>query len=313
MQRDASRGAGALSQMTSRARVLGLLAWVLSGCHVGADVAREPRLWTEPVTGIEFVLVQPGTFKMGLQHPPSDFREAPVHRVRLTKPFYLGRFEVTQEQWRRLMDTVPSQFADCGDRCPVETVSWLDVQRFITRLNARDSTGRFRLPTEAEWEYACRAGSTSRYGGGIDSLRPGLANYDPRIPFDGRTDTAFVGHPQPVGSYAPNSWDLFDLAGNVWEWTADEYCPYSRGRSVDPVGKCGSDTIAIRGGSWAFSANAARCGRRYTHDREDSGYSLGFRLVRDIRETLPRRSVGVRTTRVPVPWSAALTHPGREQ
>ena len=171
----------------------------------------------------------------------------------------------------------------------METVSWLDVQRFIERLNARDSTHQFRLPTEAEWEYVCRAGSRSRYGGEIDTLRPALANYDPRIPFDGLADTGFIGQPLPVGSYAPNPWGLFDLSGNVWEWTADEYCPYARGTSVDPIGMCDSDTIAIRGGSWAFSANAARCGRRYTHDRRDSGYSLGFRLARDVAGTSQQR------------------------
>ena len=240
---------------------------------------------------MEFALVEPGVFDMGLQRPPGDLRPAQVHPVRLTKPFYLGRFEVTQSQWRRLMDTVPSQFAGCGDACPVETVSWLDVQRFIGRLNARDPTEHFRLPTEAEWEYACRAGSTARFGSETDTLRPELANYDSRIPFDGVVDTVYVGHPLPVGSYDPNPWGLFDLAGNVWEWTEDEYCPYGGGGSVDPLGRCGSDTMAIRGGSWAFSANAARCGRRYTHHRRDSGYSLGFRLVREVpREKLGERS-----------------------
>lgn len=78
---------------------------------------------------------------------------------------------------------------------------------------------------------------------------------------------------------------MVKVSGNVWEWTEDEYCPYPRGTSIDPVGRCGTDTIAIRGGSWAFSANAARCGRRHTHDRKDSGYSLGFRLVREVPRT----------------------------
>jgi formylglycine-generating enzyme required for sulfatase activity len=164
----------------------------------------------------------------------------------------------------------------------VETVSWHDVEEFLERLQAVNPGERFRLPTEAEWEYACRAGSTSRYGSGVDTLHPELANYDARIPFDGVAAERLVGRPLPVGSFPPNAWGLYDVAGNVWEWTGDEYCPYPRGSVVDPIARCGTDTVAIRGGSWLFSANAARCGRRYTHARKDSGYGLGFRVVRDV-------------------------------
>ena len=159
--------------MTTRATRLGLIASALSACCAGAEAPTQPRSWTEPFTAMEFALVEPGSFDMGLRKTPGDLRPAPVHTVGLTKPFYIGRFEVTQAQWRRLMDTVPSLFAACGDACPVETVSWLDVQRFIGQLNARDPPQHFRLPTEAEWEYACRAGSTTRFGGETDTLRPG--------------------------------------------------------------------------------------------------------------------------------------------
>lgn len=233
---------------------------------------------------MQFVLVPAGSFEMGLSRPPGDLRPAPPHRVRITRPFYLGRFEVTQAQWHRIMGTDPNQFPDCGDACPVESVSWHDAQAFLERLQQAHPGERFRLPTEAEWEYACRGGGGGRYGSGVDTLRPDLANYDARIPFDGRVGTAFVGHPLPVGSFPPNAWGAYDLAGNVWEWTDDEYCPYGPGDAVDPRARCATDTVAIRGGSWAFSANAARCGRRYTHDRSDSGYSLGFRIVREVPE-----------------------------
>jgi formylglycine-generating enzyme required for sulfatase activity len=253
-------------------RVVALL--LATACTPGADRSSIPDRWIDPVTGMELVLVGPGAFRMGLSRQPDELRPAPPHEVRLTRPFYLGRFEVTQGQWRRVTGRAPSRFAECGDRCPVESVSWLEVQAFLARLNELSPGQRYRLPTEAEWEYACRAGSDARYGGVVDTLRPHLANYDSRIPFDGVADTVFVGSPTPVGSYAANAVGLHDMAANVWEWTDDEYCPYGTS-SVDPRGRCGTDTIVIRGGSWYFSADAARCGRRYTHHRGDSGFSLG--------------------------------------
>ncbi len=244
--------------------------------------AREPpATWSDPMTGISFVLVRPGDFLMGLSpDEPSDLRPAPPHRVRLTTPLYFARTEVTEGAWRKVMGTSPSHFASCGDDCPVEQVSWFDVQEFLRRLNGAEPGERFRLPTEAEWEYACRAGTTTRYAQG-DTLRPEDANFDGRIPFDGVVFDYFPGRTMPVASFPPNAWGLFDLEGNVWEWTRDDYCPYPPGSGVDPRASCDTDTVVIRGGSWYFSANAARCGRRYLHAREDSGFSLGFRLVRE--------------------------------
>jgi len=258
-----------------------LAAVAFAGCQAESSL---PSAWMEPNTGMPFVLVRPGAFRMGLRpDEPGDLRPAPLHDVRIGRPFYLGRFEVTQKEWSRVMGTGPSHFATCGDRCPVETVTWLNVQEFLRRLQALDPGERFRLPTEAEWEYACRAGTDMRYGG-TDTLTPELANYDATIPFDGITGDSLVGHPTPVGSYPPNPWGISDLQGNVWEWSQDEYCAYPTGSVADPRQSCGSDTIAIRGGSWYFSANAARCGRRYTHDKHDKGFSLGFRVVREVPE-----------------------------
>ena len=257
-----------------------LVVLVLVGCNPPTD-RPHPSSWTEPITGMEFVLVPAGEFAMGLARGPSDVRPALSHRVRLTRPFYLGRFEVTQAQWSRVMDTNPSQLAACGPDCPVETVSWHEVAAFLERFSALNPGERFRLPTEAEWEYACRSGSQGRYGD-ADTLSPELANYDSRIPFEGIQDTVFLGSPTPVGSYPRNQLGLHDMIGNVWEWTADEFCPYPDSSVVDPMGRCGTDTIPIRGGSWYFSANAGRCARRYTHARGDSGFSLGFRVVREV-------------------------------
>jgi len=256
-----------------------LVVLALTACKAPTDEAL-PRSWTDPVTQMEFVLVPAGDFSMGLMQGPADIRPAPRHQVRLARSYYLGRFEVTQAQWSRVMEESPSQASGCGPNCPVETVSWDDVQRFLERLSELNPGSRFRLPTEAEWEYACRSSGDGRYGG-TDTLSPGHANYDSRIPFEGKIDTAFVGSPTPVGSYPPNGFGLHDMVGNVWEWTTDEFCPYAETTSVDPVGVCGTDTIPIRGGSWYFSANAGRCGRRYTHARGDSGFSLGFRVVRE--------------------------------
>jgi formylglycine-generating enzyme required for sulfatase activity len=235
---------------------------------------------------MEFVLIQPGVFVMGLVRPPQDLRPAPPHEVTLGESFYMARHEVTQDEWRSVMGTEPSHFSDCGASCPVESVSWLDVNVFLVRFSEQNPGETFRLPTEAEWEYACRAGSGDRYGGVVDTLHATAANYDGRIPFDGRVADNFEGRPTRVGTYPPNPWGLYDFAGNVWEWVADEYCPYPTGAVANPAQSCGTDTIPIRGGSWYFSAGAARCGRRYTHHREDSGFSLGFRVVRKDRATV---------------------------
>ncbi len=269
---------------TGMGRVLPALLSLLGvgACGVGVSDSQLPIEWTDPVTSMEFVLVGPGSFKMGLSHDPPDIRPAPPHDVTLTRGFYIGRYEVTQGQWTEVMGENPSQFVDCGDSCPVESVSWDDVQAFLVQLNSQSPGEHFRLPTEAEWEFACRSGSDSRYTDGLGALSPDLANYNPEVPFEGVAETGFREQPVPVGSFFQNEWGLHDIHGNVWEWVADEYCPYSTGGTIDPSGECESDTIPIRGGSWLFSANAARCGRRYTHARADSGFGLGLRLVRDV-------------------------------
>jgi formylglycine-generating enzyme required for sulfatase activity len=270
---------GPFAEEVALKQVEALILLTVAAC-AGATDDPVAVSWTEPITGMEFVLVPAGEFIMGLNRGPGDVRPAPSHRVRLSQPFYLGRFEVTQSQWTQVMGASPSQLLECGPDCPVETVSWNDVTLFLERLSALNPDERFRLPTEAEWEYACRSGTEYRHGT-ADTLSPAAANYDSRIPFEGAQDTVFLGTTTPVGAYPPNRFGLHDMLGNVWEWTADEFCPYGDSLSVDPAGRCGTDTIPIRGGSWYFSANAARCGRRYTHARGDSGFSLGFRVVRE--------------------------------
>jgi formylglycine-generating enzyme required for sulfatase activity len=200
------------------------------------------------------------------------------HDVTLTRPFYLARHEVTQAEWTRVMETNPSQFQQC-DTCPVERVNFQDVSRFLSRLNQRAAPG-FRLPTEAEWEYACRAGGDGAFGE-RSTLSSADANIDGTYPYNAPQGTARARTTR-VGYFKPNAWGLFDMSGNVWEWVQDWHCPYPEGSVTDPVGRCASAFRVIRGGSWKFDGGSARCGLRYTHRPLDSGYSLGFRLAHDV-------------------------------
>lgn len=231
--------------------------------------------------GIEMIRIEAGTFPMGTPETEAGREEQErLHEVTLTKPFYLGATEVTQAQWEAVMGTRPSHFGDCGGDCPVERVNFHDVQAFITRLNA-DAGGGFRLPTEAEWEYACRAGGRAAFGHAA-SLGSPDANINGAYPY-GADATGPSAGTRKVASFAPNPWGLFDMSGNVWEWVEDRHCPYAMDELVDPLGRCDSPYRVLRGGSWAFDANSARCGLRYTHRPQDLGFSLGFRLARSIR------------------------------
>jgi formylglycine-generating enzyme required for sulfatase activity len=231
---------------------------------------------------MRLVLIPAGTFPMGspATEPMREVQEL-LHAVRLSRPFYLGATEVTQEQWERVLGVGhrPSGAATCGARCPVENVSFDEVQDFLRRLNAKAS-GRFRLPTEAEWEYACRAGTTTPFATG-SSLTTDEANFHGGHPYPGGKAGPYRGSPTPVGSFPPNAWGLFDMHGNVWEWCEDRYCPYVTGPATDPLGGCDSKLRVIRGGSFAFGADSARCALRYTHPPQDRGPSLGFRVARD--------------------------------
>ncbi len=214
--------------------------------------------------------------------PPGEAGREPSetpHRVRLTRPIEIGRCEVTQDQWTRVMGTRPAHFRDCGGACPVESVNWYEVRKFLGRLSALTGS-KFRLPTEAEWEYACRAGTVTPFSTG-ENLTTAQANYDGRYPRAGAATGVFRDGPTPVGTFPPNPWGLFDMHGNVWEWCEDSYCPYD-GAAVDPVGACASPFKVIRGGSWYFDADSARSALRYKHRPEDRGPSLGFRVVLEV-------------------------------
>jgi len=250
-------------------------ATILSACR------SPPSTWVEPWSGIRFRLVPAGRFLMG--SPPAEIGREPQeaqHEVVLSRPLYVGETEVTQGQWRRVMGTSPSWFRACGDDCPVERVTWYDAQAFAARLS-RLAHRTVRLPTEAEWEHACRAGTTTPFSTGA-SIDTAQANYDGEGPYAGAPPGRFRRAPVPVRSFPPNAFGLYDLHGNVWEWTSDWLCPYPTGTVTDPRGAaCATDFKVIRGGSFYFDAASTRCALRYTHRPEDRGFSLGLRVVAD--------------------------------
>jgi formylglycine-generating enzyme required for sulfatase activity len=260
-------------------RIVGVAAAVIFIAVTGARLVAPgpPAFSVEPTTGMVLVAIAPGSFVMGSPDTEAgrNADERP-HRVTLTRRIYMGRYEVTQTEWQTVMGSNPSHFSGCA-RCPVEQVNFYEVDDFLTRLTARSTAMRYRLPTEAEWEYACRAGTTTPYAFGSH-----LTIHDANVntaPAEQVTPGTGAYRTRMVGSFPPNAWGLHDMHGNVWEWTNDFYGPYDMKADVDPRGSEASTTRVIRGGSWYFDAESARCGLRYTHGPQDRGFSLGFRVV----------------------------------
>jgi formylglycine-generating enzyme required for sulfatase activity len=244
---------------------------------------------------LEMVLIPAGEFMMG--SPDSDKGaakdEKPQHRVRITRPFYLGKYPVTQEQWTALMSTNPSHFS--GPRNPVEEVSWDDCQSFFTRLNQKVAegtiqhgdyshgsgpslgpkkagAGKFQLPTEAQWEYACRAGTTTIFCFGDDES--GLNEY-------GWYDKNSGGTSHPVGEKKPNAWGLYDMHGNIWQWCEDWYDPayYAHSPTDDPDGPATGTERVSHGGCWFSPARSARSANHGRIEAAHRGSHLGFRAA----------------------------------
>jgi len=226
--------------------------------------------WTEPATGMEFVWVPAGCFQMGCGPWTSDCQdhEKPQHEV-CVSGFWMGQYEVTQSQWEMIMGHNPSRFK--GSNNPVENVSWNMAKDFVARLNGRGPVGGFSLPTEAQWEYACRAGGRrEKYCGGDDVDR--VAWYSNNS----------AGRIQPVGTRSPNALGLFDMSGNVWEWVEDVYDKeaYSRHSRNNPLITSGSKYRVLRGGSWYVSPWFVRSTGRNKNSPDDRISMFGFRLVR---------------------------------
>ncbi|MDR1043799.1 MAG: formylglycine-generating enzyme family protein [Candidatus Adiutrix sp.] len=234
----------------------------------GASLAAE-KTYTNSL-GMEFILIPAGSFTMGADKKFEDATdgETPQHLVSISQPFYLGAYEVTQAQWTAVMENNPNIFK--GRSNPVEMVSWDDAQEFIKRLNQQEGHSRYRLPTEAEWEYAARAGTTGAYSFGDD--KDSLGRYAWYLDNSGEQT-------HPVGQKQPNAWGLYDMHGNVWEWVQDDYGNYSSSSVTDPKGPSSGSFRVFRGGSWNNSARACRAAYR---NLSLPGYrygSIGFRLA----------------------------------
>ncbi|HOK06313.1 MAG TPA: formylglycine-generating enzyme family protein [Syntrophales bacterium] len=227
--------------------------------------------FTDVTTGMSFVFVKGGCYQMGDTFGGGDRDEKPVHEV-CVDDFYIGKYEVTQGQWQRIMGSNPSHFSSCGDNCPVENVSWRDVQEFIRKLN-NQSGKRYRLPTEAEWEYAARSGGKrEKWSGTSDGSSLGdYAWYDANS----------GGQTHPVGQKRPNGLGLHDMSGNVWEWCQDWYGRnyYSSSGRDNPGGPSSGSNRVYRGGSWFNNAAAARAAYRYGYAPGIRDGHLGFRLA----------------------------------
>ena len=248
---------------------------------------------------IKMVPIQAGTFRLGSHSGESGrYRdEGPENQVTISRDFYMGVTEVTQGQWKNVMGSNPSYFSRCGDDCPVEQVSWHDSVKFCNKLSEREglkpayrisgesvtwdkSADGYRLPTEAEWEYACRAGSKTRYSWGDEDpvCEPGRKN---GARFDDNQKCDDIG-PAPVKTYSSNAWGLYDMHGNVWEWCWDWYGGYPSNPLTDPAGAAWSSTRIFRGGSWDYYAGFCRSACRYSDVPGTRDIYIGLRLLRPI-------------------------------
>jgi formylglycine-generating enzyme required for sulfatase activity len=229
---------------------------------------------------LEMIWVQPGSFTMG--SPTTEVgrqTNETEHNVTLTKGFYLGKYEVTQAQYEAVMtgnsdglSATPSNWPNNAER-PIEMVSWDDIQKFLTRLNAQESGNipagwSYVLPTEAQWEYACRAGTTTAYSWG-DDISASDANWN-----HGND----ANQTENVGQYAANPWGIFDMHGNVWEWTADWYGGYSSGSQTDPEGSASGSVRVVRGGSWPSAGTYLRSAFRNGSNPSNRTGNFGFRV-----------------------------------
>jgi formylglycine-generating enzyme required for sulfatase activity len=246
------------------------------------------------------VWIAGGTFSLG--SPRSEAErwgfEGPQHTVTISTGFYMGQYEVTQAEYQTVIGSNPSNFK--GDTLPVEQVSWYDAIDYCNALSRREgltpaytisgsedsptimwhkSANGYRLPTEAEWEYACRAGTTSPFNTG-DTITTDQANYDGDRPYNGNAPGTNRERTTAVSSFAANGWGLYDMHGNVWEWCWDWFDSYASGSQTDPTGAASGAYRVLRGGSWGSDAGLLRSAHRYGSPPGRQYYGLGFRVVR---------------------------------
>lgn len=257
---------------TSRARCL----WVLAACGLGACAADNGAAPQKSITvdlgggvKMDLVPIPAGSFRMGSEKGSDE--EKPVHEVKVPKPLYMGKHEVTQEQWEAVIGANPSKFK--GAKNPVDSVSWNDCQAFLKKLGERVRGGKFALPTEAEWESACRAGSKTEFCFGDDEKQ--LREY--AWYWDNSEKT-----PHPVGGKNPNAWGLFDMHGSVSVWCEDLWHDSYQGAPNDgSAWVVGGDhrVRVLRGGSWRGGPSYCRSAARFRVVPAIEGYGLGCRVV----------------------------------
>ncbi len=219
------------------------------------------------------VWIFPDTFAMGSHKPEGDKDELPLHKVTV-KGFFIDKYEVTRQEFKNVMDFNPSKFKGC-QTCPVENVTWFEARDYCQKVGKR-------LPTEAEWEYACRSGTNTVFNYG-NSLSSDQANFDGRKPFGEGLQGVVRNKPLPVGSFKPNDWQLFDMHGNVWEWCSDWYSPtyYGKSKKSNPQGPKQGKFKVVRGGSWKGDAASLRSANRISYNPQIKLNTVGFRCVKD--------------------------------
>lgn len=283
--------------------------WLLCGAVVFAGVMWD-RLSRVPITGpppdratlvlpaghgvmIDLVRIKAGRFDMGSPDGEADRdpSEGPRHSVTIGRDFFIGKFEITQAQWVAVMTFNQSQFPD-NEKMPAESVSWGDCQKFCDILSQQ--TGRHvRLPSEAEWEYACRAGTTTVFSSG-DSLSSDQANFNGQSPYGDAAAGPTREKPMAVGSFAPNAFGLFDMAGNVSEWCQDLFHDSYEGAPVDGSawmsGGADEHLHVYRGGAYSNDGSNCRSAVRFAADADTRTSIVGFRIVVDVRDDQARET-----------------------
>jgi len=230
---------------------------------------------------MKFVLIKAGSFYMGSsENEPGRELNEKSFPVTITKDFYLQTTEVTKEQWKRVMGDVPSNNKYCLNQCPVDSFFYNEINIFLEILNKMEKTNKYRIPTEAEWEYAARAGTKTAFSNGnINEL---YCQLDSNLEKIGWYCGNSEGRLHPVAQKKPNAWGLYDMHGNLWEWCQDWYGKYPMKHVIDPKGAKKGSYIVIRGGSWFSDSRNCRSAFRTYWPYSSRGYGVGFRVLKEL-------------------------------
>ena len=273
------------------------IAFMLSGAKPAPVAVQQPAAPPQNPVPSNMIRINGGTFTMGSFADEPERRDNEVQHQVTVSSFYMGKYEVTQKEYREIMGTNPSNFR--GDNLPVESVSWFDAIEYCNKRSQKEgltpvytisgsgdnrtvtwnrSANGYRLPTEAEWEYVCRAGTATPFSTG-NNITTNQANYDGNNPYNNNTKGDNRQKTTPVGSFAPNAWGLYDMHGNVWEWCWDWYGIYPNGAQTDPQGAASGSNRTLRGGSWYNGGWYLRSAYRGSNIPSGLYTAYGFRLV----------------------------------